>query len=55
MIELIARTKYLSWPVEEPGAVLIKTTDVPKLLKETSTTKPSMPSPRSTGKVRTKR
>jgi hypothetical protein len=54
-IELMARTKYLSWPVEEPGAVLIKTTDIPKLLKETSATKPSTPSSKSTSKVRTKR
>ena len=30
-IERMARTKYLSWPVEEPGTVLIKTDDVPKL------------------------
>jgi hypothetical protein len=37
-IELMVRTKYLSWPVEEPGAVLIKTMDVPKLLKEISGT-----------------
>ena len=35
-IELMARAKYLSWPVEEPGAVLIKTMDVPKLLKQIS-------------------
>jgi hypothetical protein len=35
-IELMVRTKYLSWPVEEPGAVLIKTMDVPKLLTEIS-------------------
>jgi hypothetical protein len=40
-IELMARTKYLSWPVEEPGAVLIKTMDVPKLLKEISAAAPS--------------
>jgi hypothetical protein len=53
-IELMARTKYLSWPVEEPGAVLIKTIDVPKLLKETSTRKPSTPSSESSSKVRTK-
>ena len=54
-IELMARTKYLSWPVDEPGAVLIKTMDFPKLLKETSTTKPSTPSSGSTSKIRTKR
>jgi len=35
-IERMARTKYLSWPVEEPGTVLLKTTDVPKLQKEPS-------------------
>jgi hypothetical protein len=34
MIEEMARTKYLSWPVEEPNAVLIKTSDVPKLRDE---------------------
>jgi hypothetical protein len=54
-IELMARTKYLSWPVEEPGAVLIKTTDIPKLLKQTSTAKLSTPVSRSTSKARTKR
>lgn len=31
-IEHMARTKYLSWPVEKSGEVLIKTADVPKLL-----------------------
>jgi hypothetical protein len=33
-IEEMARAKYLTWPIEEPGAVLIKTLDVQKLLKE---------------------
>jgi hypothetical protein len=33
-IELLARTKYLTWPVEEPGAVLVRTTDVQKLLSK---------------------
>jgi hypothetical protein len=33
-IELMARIKYLKWPVEEPRAVLIKTMEAPKLLKE---------------------
>jgi hypothetical protein len=33
-IELMARIKYLSWPIDEPGAVLIKTRDVPILLNE---------------------
>jgi hypothetical protein len=33
-IEHMARYKYLFWPVEEIEAVLIKTEDVPKLLKE---------------------
>jgi hypothetical protein len=27
-IELLARAKYLSWPVEEPEAVLLRTTDI---------------------------
>jgi hypothetical protein len=40
-IEQLARTKYLSWPVDEPGAVLIKTMDVQELLKETPRKKPS--------------
>jgi len=31
-IEAMAREKYLNWPVEEPGTVLIKTMEVPKLL-----------------------
>ena len=31
--ETMLRTKYLAWPVEEPGAVLIKTGDVEKLLE----------------------
>ncbi len=33
-IERMARTKYLSWPVEEPGAVLVKTMDIGKLMTE---------------------
>lgn len=33
-IELMARAKYLSWPIEEPGKTLIKTLEVPKLAKE---------------------
>ncbi len=32
-IEHLARIKYLSWPIEEPGTILIKTMDVPKLRK----------------------
>ena len=32
-IEHMARHKYLNWPVEEIEAVLIKTEDVPKLIK----------------------
>jgi hypothetical protein len=32
-IERLARLKFLEWPVEEAGAVLIKTTDVPDLRK----------------------
>jgi hypothetical protein len=35
-IERMVRTKYLSWPVEEPGTVLLKTMDVEKLLRTTS-------------------
>jgi hypothetical protein len=31
-IEAMARKKYLCWPIEEPNVVLIKSTDVPKLL-----------------------
>lgn len=34
MIEAMARTKYLSWPIEEPEIVLIKTEDVPAILKK---------------------
>lgn len=36
-IEKMARIKYLSWPIEEPGSLLIKTTDVPDLLKDRRT------------------
>ena len=54
-IELMARAKYLAWPVEEPGAVLIKTTDVPKLLKEMSAATSPKPVARPTGKTRPKR
>jgi hypothetical protein len=39
-IERMARVKYLLWPIEEPGAVLIKTADVPKLQKELPTAAP---------------
>ena len=35
-IEGMARHKYLFWPVEEIEAVLIRTEDVPKLVKETA-------------------
>jgi hypothetical protein len=31
-IEQMARIKYLSWPIEEPNTILIKTADVTKLL-----------------------
>jgi hypothetical protein len=30
-IEQMMKTKYLTWPIEEPDAVLIKTSDVPIL------------------------
>jgi len=36
VIEGMARTKFLSWPIEDVNTVLIKTTDVPALLKEAS-------------------
>jgi hypothetical protein len=52
-IERMARTKYLSWPVEEPGTVLIKTADVPKLLKGTGASPPI--SARSKSRSRTRR
>lgn len=32
--EKMARTKYLTWPVEDPGSVLVKTDDVDKLRHE---------------------
>jgi hypothetical protein len=32
-IERMARQKYLNWPVEEPETVLIKTMEVPNLLR----------------------
>lgn len=35
-IELLARTKYLAWPIDEPDSILIKTMDVPNLVKENS-------------------
>jgi hypothetical protein len=34
MFEKMARTKYLSWPVEDIGSVLIRTDDVPDLHRE---------------------
>jgi len=34
LFEEMARIKYLKWPVEEPGSVLIRTDEVPELLKE---------------------
>jgi hypothetical protein len=37
-VERMARAKFLSWPIEEINSVLIKTADVPKLLKEISDT-----------------
>jgi hypothetical protein len=30
----MARIKYLFWPIEEPEHVLIRTDEIPKLLKE---------------------
>src|SRR5262249_39095178 len=37
-IEAMARAKYLSWPIEESAAVLIKTGEVAKLRHELSST-----------------
>ena len=34
IFEAMARTKYLTWPVEEVGGVLIETADVKRLLKD---------------------
>lgn len=48
-IELMARTKCPSWPIEELGTVLIKTIDVPRLLQEITAARPS-PSPRRSRK-----
>jgi hypothetical protein len=42
-IEGLARVKYLSWPVEEPAMVLIKTGQVAKLLEELRTTDAEAP------------
>jgi hypothetical protein len=38
-IEDMARAKYLFWPIEDLEAVLIKTMDIPKLLKEMKSAK----------------
>ena len=40
-IEQMARTKFLSWRVEEPEAVLIRTDEVPQLLKKSKSHRPS--------------
>ncbi len=40
-IEMMAREKYLNWPVEEPESVLIKTMEVSKLLDKTANTQRS--------------
>lgn len=34
IFEAMARTKYLSWPVEEPGQVLIRTMETEKLVRK---------------------
>ena len=36
-IEQLMRTKYLSWPVEDPRTLLLRTSDIEKLLLATST------------------
>ncbi|WP_119269663.1 hypothetical protein [Taklimakanibacter deserti] len=41
----MARAKYFFLPIEEPGAVLIRTMDVPELLKEVSTKTSPTPLP----------
>jgi hypothetical protein len=38
-IESMFQIKYRSWPIEEPGTVLIRTEDIPALLKELSASK----------------
>jgi hypothetical protein len=40
-IEGMARVKYLTWPIEEPASVLIKTADVPRLRKEMTAGQPN--------------
>ncbi len=37
IIERIARAKYLYWPIEEPGVILIRTEEVPRLRKALQT------------------
>lgn len=37
VIEQMARTKFLFWPVEKPETILIRTTEVPKLLRDAQT------------------
>jgi hypothetical protein len=54
-IELMARAKYLSWPVEEAGAVLIKTTDIKKLSGEISAAAPAASSSVPAGRSGKKR
>ncbi|WP_309143726.1 DUF1488 domain-containing protein [Bradyrhizobium sp. CCGUVB4N] len=39
-IEAIARAKYLSAPIEEPGAVLVKTSDVERFSQDVPANKP---------------
>lgn len=39
-IERMARAKFLSWPVEEPQSVLIRTEEVPQLLRGSSKSRP---------------
>ncbi len=35
LFEDLARAKYRTWPVEEPGIVLLRTGEIPRLLRET--------------------
>lgn len=41
LIEGLARTKYLSWQVEDPASLLVKTNDIPRLRAQTKAMRPS--------------
>jgi hypothetical protein len=44
-IESLARAKYMSYPIEEPGEILVKTTDVSNLMKKITTMKKTPTTP----------